>query len=322
MVEIPRIVLHNDQVEALAERLSEAFPDAPFDVCTSYAGLPDALASFRPEVVYSVRFAGTQGFPRDAILGSFGPRWIANGGVGTDHLGVWDTRHVTVTNAAGVAANMMAEYILGGILHFTLGVADLQADKADKAWRSRRVTPIGGKTLAIVGLGHTGQALAMRAKALGMTVLGTRARPVPMDNVDDVAAPSGLHQVLARADFVAVCTPLTAHTRGMIGAPEIASMKPGVIFADVSRGGVVDQTALIQGLRDGPVAAAVLDVFETEPLPPESPFWDLPNVILSPHCSSVYDGWEMASFDMFLSNLRRWIDAAPLENVVDPDRGY
>ena len=192
-----------------------------------------------------------------------------------------------MTNAAGVAAGMMAEYIFGGFLHFTLDVPGLQKDKAARVWNARTVRPLAGKTLLIVGLGHTGRAAAALASAFGMNVLGTRARPEPMEHVDEVHAAGDLPTLLPRADFIAVSTPLTPATRSLIDAEEIAAMKQGVIFADVSRGGVVDQAALYEALSAGHVAAAALDVFEIEPLPETSPLWALDNVIISPHCASV-----------------------------------
>lgn len=322
MPDTPRIILHNSDTAPLARWLRASYPHADFHECNSYDALPALIESYRPEVVYSVRFAGTPGFPRDALFAPLGPRWIANGGAGTDHFGQWDPQKTTVTNAAGVAAGMMAEYILGGFLHFTLGVPGLQKDKAARVWNARMVRPLAGKTLLIIGLGHTGQAVAQRAKAFGMTVLGTRARPQPMDHVDEVHAASHLPDLLPRADFIAVSTPLIPATRGLIGTDEIAWMKPGVILADVSRGGVVDQTALHDALKTGHVAGAALDVFETEPLPQDSPVWALENVIVSPHCSSVYAEWEEASFRLFLSNLARWMQGERLMNIVDPARGY
>ncbi|WP_299614043.1 D-2-hydroxyacid dehydrogenase [uncultured Tateyamaria sp.] len=322
MPDIPRIVLHNNDTAPMARWLRDAHPQAAFRECHSYDALPALIDDFRPEVVYSVRFAGTPGFPRDALFGPRGPRWIANGGAGTDHYGIWDPEKTTVTNAAGVAAGMMAEYVFGGFLHFTLDIPGLNTDKAARVWTPRMVTPLAGKTLLIAGLGHTGQAVAKRAKAFGMRVLGTRANPQPMEDVDEVHTADDLGDLLPRADFIAVSTPLTPATRGLIGADEIAGMKPGVILADVSRGGVVDQTALHAALKAGRVAAAVLDVFEIEPLPPTSPLWALENVIISPHCSSVYEDWEKASFDLFLKNLGHWMRGDALVNVVDPKRGY
>ncbi len=322
MSETLRILLHNNETTSMANRLKSRFPDISVATSNSYADLPAAVANFQPNAVYSVRFDGTTRFPASALFECAALRWISNGGAGTDHLGVWDPTKITVTNAAGVAADMMAEYVLGGFLHFTLDVSGLQADKAGRIWRARQVVPLKGKTILIVGLGNTGQAIAKLASAFGMTVLGTRARPVAMDNVDEVHGAADLPKVLPRADFVAVSTPLTPKTKGLIGAAEIAAMKPGVVFADVSRGGVTDQTALLEGLSSGRVAGAILDVFETEPLPVESALWDVENVIISPHCSSVYDGWEDASFELFLNNLERWRAGAPLTNVVDPHRGY
>jgi phosphoglycerate dehydrogenase-like enzyme len=140
--------------------------------------------------------------------------------------------------------------------------------------------------------------------------------------VDEVAAASELRCLLPRADFIAVSTPLTPATRGLIGAAELALAKRGAILADVSRGGVVDQTALVEALTNGPLRAAILDVFETEPLPAENPLWGLENVIISPHCSAVHEGWDDASFAIFLGNLGRFLRGEPLANVVDPALGY
>lgn len=322
MSDTRRIILHNDNTTEMAEQLRTRFPDADFRECNRYDTLPSLIESYRPEIVYSVRFAGTSGFPRASLFGEYGPRWIANGGAGTDHYGQWDGSKTTVTNAAGVAADMMAEYVFGGFLHFTLDVRGLQHDKAAKIWKGRTVVPLLGKTLLIVGLGHTGRAIAARAKAFGMCVLGTRADPRAMENVDEVRPAKDLIDVLPRADFIAIATPLTPATRGLIGEAEIATMKPGVFIADVSRGGVVDQSALLAALETGHVAAAALDVFETEPLPADSPLWDIENVIISPHCASVYAGWEKASFDLFLHNLARWTVGEDLINVVNPSRGY
>ncbi|MEL6264184.1 MAG: D-2-hydroxyacid dehydrogenase [Pseudomonadota bacterium] len=323
MPEAPRILIHAGTPAPLADRLAAAHPDAAIATCDTYPGLPDMLAAHRPDIVYGIRFAGTKGYPRDALLGAHGPRWIAVGGAGTDHLGPWEPARVTVTNAAGTAAGMMAEYILGSVLHFTLDVAGLMADQAARHWdAARMVTPIAGKTLLIVGLGHTGQALAARARAFGLTVLGTRARPHPMDEVDEVHPPDALPTLLARADIVAVCAPLTPATRGMIGTTEVAAIKDGAILVDVSRGGIVDHAALGAALASGRLRGAALDVFDPEPLPPDSPLWSLPNALISPHCSAYYAEWEATSFAFFLENLTRWRAGEPLLNVVDPARGY
>jgi phosphoglycerate dehydrogenase-like enzyme len=318
----PNVLLHNDKTDDLVRALGARFPEVQMQTCNSYNGLDAAVRAFRPDAVYSVRFDPGPGFPREALFHRGGPRWVANGGVGVDHFGSWDPDQVTVTNAAGVAAEMMAEYVLGGFLHFTLDVPGLQADKAARLWRARMVRPLKGRTLLIVGLGHTGQALATRARAFGMTVIGTRANPVSTKGVDEVHGPADLIGLLPRADFIAVATPLIPATRGLLSGDAFAAMKDGVILADVSRGGVVDQAALVKALGSGKVASAILDVFEEEPLPPSNPLWAVGNAILSPHCSSVYAEWEAQSFALFLDNLERFAAGQPLVNVVDPARGY
>ena len=317
-----RILLHNDDTSEMAQQLSKAAPFAEIAECNSYGDLPSKISAFLPDIVYSIRFAGTPGFPRDALFSQNGPEWLAIGGAGTDHLGTWNTDQITVTNAAGVAAEMMAEYVIGGFLHFSLNIPGMQRDQSERVWAMRTVSPLKGKTLAILGLGHTGRAIAKRAKAFGMTVLGTRANPKPMESVDEVGGPDRLEDFLAQSDFIAVSSPLVPSTQGMLGAKQLKAGKPGAILADVSRGGVVDQSALRAALESGHIAAAALDVFETEPLPKDSAFWAMENVLISPHCSSVHSEWAADSFALFLKNLARWQEGDPLLNVVDPGRGY
>ncbi|MEM9138863.1 MAG: NAD(P)-dependent oxidoreductase, partial [Pseudomonadota bacterium] len=176
--------------------------------------------------------------------------------------------------------------------------------------------------LLIVGLGKTGSRMAALGDGLGMEVIGMRARPQPTPHVGQVIGPDGLLAALPRADFILVSLPLLDTTRGLLGPEAFAAIKPGAVLADVSRGGIVDTDALGQALHDGRLRGAALDVFETEPLPGDSPLWSLPNTLISPHCSGVYDGWEEKSLAMFAENLTRWRSGEPLQNVVDPARGY
>ncbi len=317
-----RIVVHNDVTDEMIARLQDAAPDIDAMACHSNAEMASSIEAFRPDVVYSVRFDVSQPFPRDELLGDAGPKWISVGGSGCDHLGQWDTDRVTVTNSAGVASAMMAEFVFGCCLHFTLDIPRLQRDKATKTWPIRMVSPLQGKTLLIVGLGQTGQAVATRAKAFGMTVLGTRARPQSVDNVDEVHAADDLPELWGQADFICVCVPLLASTKGLIGPTAFEAMKPSAILVDVSRGGVIVPDAAIEAMTNGKIRGAAFDVFATEPLPKDSPYWELPNTLISPHCSAVYEGWDLASFDMFLDNLKRWQAGEALRNIVDPTRGY
>ncbi|MEQ8898979.1 MAG: D-2-hydroxyacid dehydrogenase [Roseovarius sp.] len=319
----PRVIIMNDNAAAMAARLREAVPEAEVAELTRYEDTEALLADFRPDVVYSTKFAGNDGFPTAALFGPEGPAWVTVGGSGCDHLGRWDAEQVTVTNSAGVAAHMMAEYAFGCALHFSLDIEGLARDKAARRWDSTRLmAPLKGRTLLIVGLGQTGQAVAELGQAFGMHVIGARARPAPMEHLDEVHAASDLPGLWGRADMIVVAVPLLPATRGMIGAEDFAAMKRRAVLVDVSRGGVVDGDALLEALREGRIAGAGLDVFAEEPLPEESPFWALDNIILSPHSSGVYEGWDLNSLDMFIENLRRWQSGEALRNVVDPARGY
>lgn len=318
-----RILIHNSKTDEMAARLVKAMPEVEVETCTSYDGLSAIMAEFKPDALYSICFNGRAGFPRDAMLGPNRPKWISVGGSGVDHLSPWDPDVITVTNSAGVAAPMMAEYVFGSILHFTLDIPGLATDQAKREWHSARLMqPLAGKTMLIVGLGHTGQAVAARAKAFGMHVIGTRARPAPMDNVDEVHASDALQELWHRADFIVLSVPLLPATRHMVNARSFAAMKPSAILVNVSRGGVVDDAALVNAMHEQAIAGAALDVFEAEPLPADSEIWGLENVIVSPHCSAVYSEWAMQSFELFIENLARWSTGEPLVNVVNPVRGY
>jgi phosphoglycerate dehydrogenase-like enzyme len=317
-----KLVIHDTHPETYLNILQRRLPDVAIAYCRDYASLPATLERERPDLLYTVRFAGTPGFPRIAILEARDLRWVSVGGSGTDHLSPWDPARLIVTNAAGVGAETMAQYVLGAMLHFSLGLDRFARDQREGVWSPGRVSSIRGKVLAIVGLGKTGRAAAALGKVLGLEVIGIRARPAPTPNVDRVEPPTHLHDVLGVADFILISLPLTAQTRGLIDEAALRSMRRGAVLIDLSRGGIVRQDALIEALRAGHLAGAALDVFETEPLPPHNQLWRMENVIVTPHCSSVYEGWERRSIEMFCDNVDRWRRGEPLDNIVDPARGY
>lgn len=322
-----RVIIHAANPPPLLSQIQQEHGDVEFAGCDSYADLPRLITSFRPDAIYSIRFAGTPAFPHAAIKSAAADpdhplRWLSVGGVGIDHLQGFDPRKLTVTNAAGVAADMMADYVISGFLHFLLDVPGLQADQATRTWRARTVTPLTAKSLLILGLGNTGQAIAKRAKAFAMPVMGVRANPKPTVNVDQVGGLDDLPDMWPKADLIAVCLPLLPATRGLINHTAFSAMRPGVIIADVSRGGIIDQAALLANLQRGVVAGAAIDVFEREPLPADDPLWLAPNLLISPHCSSVYSGWESRSLAMYSANLARFKDGEILQQQVDPSSGY
>lgn len=319
----PAVIIHSGAPQDTVELVRRDHPDLAVHPCDTFDGLSAMISETKAEVVYSIRFDPVARYPREAVVENPAVKWLAVGGSGTDHIGLWDPARVTVTNSAGSASDMMAEYAIGTMLSFSLDLRGFQSAQMNREWLSDgRVRPIEGATLLIVGMGQTGLATARRAKAMGMTVLGVRARPVTTPHVDEVHPVEALSDLSARADYILVCVPLLPSTRGLMSASVFAKVKPGAVLIDVSRGGVCDEAALIEALQNGQLSGAALDVFATEPLPKVSPFWSMQNVILTPHCSSVYDGWYARTAKMFSDNLRRYRLGDPLTNIVDPRRGY
>lgn len=318
----PVVVLHNDTTDNLLEMLIEDHQDLNFHACNSYGELESTITRTGAEVVYSIRFGGGQLFPRKALLESKTLKWVAVGGSGTDHLAPWDASKITVTNSAGAGADMMAEFALGGMLHFCLKMPQLLAAKGRREWTVQRLEPIGGKTVLIIGLGKVGQAVAHKSKLLGLMTLGIRADPKRTAFVDEVRAPGELSALWPRADFVVCSVPLLKTTEGMVNGSAFERMKSSAVLIDMSRGGVVDETSLIDALERRMIRGAVLDVFKKEPLESDHPFWGFENVVISPHCSSTHDDWWNESIRLFSKNLTRYRKGEPLANVVDPDKGY
>ena len=191
--------------------------------------------------------------------------------------------------------------------------------------------------MGIVGYGSLGREIARLARAFGMTVLATK-REVRhladdgwrLNGTGDARAqavrrlypPQALKSMLRECDYIVLTVPLTPNTQQLIGAAELEAMKPGAFLVNVSRGRVVDERALAKALRDGGLGGAALDVFETEPLPQDSPLWSMPNVILSPHVSGFTPHYDKRALAVFEDNLRRYLDGKPLLNLVDMQRGY
>ena len=216
----------------------------------------------------------------------------------------------------------MAWHVLGSIVALTLKFPHFARQQAARRWSWRPVGTVPGKTVCVVGLGHVGREVARLCKALGLTVVGARANPRPTDRVDRVYGPDELREALAGADYVAVCAPRTPRTTGLIDAAALAAMKPGARLIDVSRGGVVVADDLVAALRSGRLGGAALDVFDPEPMPADCPLWDMENVLVTPHASATFEGWELRGVELFARNLGRRMAGEPLFNVVDPARGY
>lgn len=252
-------------------------------------------------------------------------RWIQSASAGVDGLLFPELveSDVVVTNARGVFDTAIAEYTLGLLLMFAKGFPGVLELQDRREWRHRDTELLAGKRLLVAGAGPVGHAIGRVAKALGMVVrsVGRTARPGNdvfgvVYGADELADASGW------ADFVVDALPATLETERAFDEAVFIAMRPTARFVNVGRGRTVDEAALVRALEEGWIAGAALDVFEREPLPPESPLWDLPNVIVSPHASGNFAGWREAVVELFLQNLERYLTGRPLRNVVDKRRGY
>ncbi len=248
-------------------------------------------------------------------------RWAQCMGAGVERLLVTELPpRAVVTRAAGIFGPWMAEYTVGWCLWVTQRIDLFRAQQRHGRWAPIDPIPLRGKTLCIVGVGDIGRHIARAARCLGMAVTGVTRGGRRVPGVAPVYRTTALRTALGRADFVVLTVPLSPATRGLIGAAELAAMKPSAWLINIARGPVVDEKALIDALTAGWIGGAVLDVFETEPLPAGHPLWGLDNVAITPHISGPSTPREIAP--IFNDNLRRYLAGRPLRFVVDRRRGY
>ncbi|MCH2171396.1 D-2-hydroxyacid dehydrogenase [Myxococcota bacterium] len=251
-------------------------------------------------------------------------RWIQGMGAGVEQFaraGVTSER-VRLTNASGLASASMAEFVIGRLLAFWKRFPEQAELQKRHEYTQTYGRTFSGSTVGIVGFGSIGREVAKRARALGCRVVGVRRSHEPgqtSPHADILYGVDGLHELLEQSDAVIVSAPATEETRHLISAKELACMQRGTILVNVARGSLLDEAALTRSLMDGHLGGAALDVFEQEPLPPDSPLWDLPNVLLSAHSSVSTDRYVDDAFELFLDNLGRYASAQPLRNQVDMD---
>lgn len=254
-------------------------------------------------------------------------KWIQLTSAGSDRLlqSGFVGKEVIVTTASGLHATPIGEYVLAVMLMFAKGAPRFFRAQLRREWARFMPSELCGKTVGIVGMGNIGREVARLSKAFGCRVLGIRrsARGRSSDaNADEVLPPSDLPYLLRESDYVVLATPLTPETRGMIAEPQLRAMKPTAVLVNIARGPIVVEDDLVRALRERWIAGAALDVFEREPLPPESRLWDLENVILTPHISGGTEIYNQRAVAIFTDNIRRFLAGQPLRNVVDPSRGY
>ena len=263
--------------------------------------------------------------PADILERAPDLRWIQFTHAGVDEFLTDRLREsqIAITNISGVHSISMAEMVLSMMLIFVKSWPAFMEQKRERVWRRHVPRDLQGKTLGIIGAGNIGRAVARTGKFMGMRVLAVKRHVTgAIEGIDQLFPPSQLTSVLSASDFLVLCVPLTHETYHMLGAEELRAMSSGSYLINVSRGEVVEQEALIRALSEGPIAGAALDVFREEPLPEESPLWDMPNVLITPHIAGDTTAYLDRMTDVIAQNVRRYVSDQPLINVVDPVLGY
>jgi glyoxylate/hydroxypyruvate reductase len=282
------------------------------------------------EVLFGVPGDTAEGLA-EAVSGLPRLRWVhaTSAGAGEQVRGAGlpaeALKRVTVTTSSGVHAVPLAEFSILGLLAMAKELPRFVEDQRARAWPEvrRPLRELAGQTLFLVGLGEIGREVARLGKALGMRTVGfRRTQGPPPDHLDEVHGPERLAELAGRADAMVVSLPLTDQTAGLIGRATIDRLPASCIFVNVGRGGVVDEPALVDALRERRIAGAVLDVFATEPLPEDSPLWTLPNALVTPHAAALSARENERIVELFTDNLRRYLDGRPLRNVVEPGVYY
>jgi phosphoglycerate dehydrogenase-like enzyme len=271
---------------------------------------------------------------RDLVPSLSRLRWLQAPAVGVGHILSPELIEspIVLTSARGVRARPMAEHVLGVMLALARQLPLVVRRQTEHQWALDEIEAAGsirtlsGRQLTIVGLGSIGIEVARLAAPLGMRVAAIRKhvdRSLPDDlRIDEVAAPDRLRDLLPATDVLVLCAALTPETRQLIDRQVLEAIKPGAFLINVGRGRLIDDDAVVEALQNGRLGGAAMDVFTREPLDPSSPYWDLPNVIVTPHMSGAMEDYWTPLVGLFAENLRRFESGRPLLNVVDKEAGY
>jgi phosphoglycerate dehydrogenase-like enzyme len=308
---------------AQVERIRAALPDV--DVVDTRSDAECRAAVPGADVMLATRIRP------DTLAAADRLRWVHSSavGVGGLPLAALAAKGVVVTNARGIHAATIAEHTMALMLALRRQLPAAMQRQAAGQWSqdelSTLVVPAASATrVLVVGIGSIGARVAAHAAAMGMSVVGIRRHPerTPPPGVERVYAADQLHALLPTVDVVVLAAPRTDETGALIGATELALMKPTALLINIARGGLIDEPALIDALSTGRLGGAGLDVVSREPLDPASPLWTLPNVIITPHTAAFAGDYWTPVVDAFLQNMKHFRAGAPLDNLVDPELGY
>jgi glyoxylate/hydroxypyruvate reductase A len=307
-----KLLIYHKDAKLYGEILSKRLPQ--LEICSAFQ--PEEAIDFIEEAEIIL----TWKIPDDLLKKAKNLKWFASLGAGTEHLihNPFIPEYVLFTKVT-VYGEMMAEYVFAYLLYFARDLSKYFLDQRQKIWEQRRPERLRGKVLGILGLGSVGKEIAKRGKQFGMDVLGLKRTPEAVEDVDQVFGPQDLEKIIPLVDYLIVALPLTPETNHFIGERELSLLKEGTTLINIGRGKTIDERTLSKILKTKRIKA-VIDVFEEEPLPPESELWDMENVIITPHVSGINLPEEIC--EEFVKNYERWVKGQPLTGLVDRNKGY
>lgn len=324
------LIVHHHRFELwhapawLRERLQKAFPAFTFVQLEDYERIAEEIADTDIFIGWSLR--------PDQLAAAKKLKWIHSPAAAIHQLMYPEliNSSVVITNSTGVHGPVVAEHAIAVLLAMAKRLPQAMQYQAKRIWAQEtlwkerpRPREVAGATVAVVGMGGIGREFTGRARALGMKVLAVRENPAKGRGLANaVFGPEKIEEVLPQADYVLLCTPVTSATTHIINQARLETMKPDAYLINVARGTLIDEAALIAALKERRIAGAALDVFEEEPLPPDSEFWSLDNILITPHTAAVTEKLWDRHYDLIVENLQRLLNGRPLLNEVDKQRGY
>jgi len=315
----PSILIHSslpDEDAFLLAELRHARPELAASIQT--ANGTEEVTARLPEA----QILWAYDFPVELLAHGTQLRWFQVMGAGVDHLlGRTEIpRGLVITNVKGVFGPSMAEYALAYMFAHAQRIIQVREQQEQRVWEQLEPGLLHGKTAGIVGLGSIGREVAQLCAAVGLRVLGAKRTPGDVEHVERVYTTAELDAMLPECDFLILCVPRTPQTTGLMSRARYQRMKPTSVVINMARGSLTPEADLVEAIEQGWIAGAAIDVFVTEPLPPDSPLWSLPNVYITPHISGVNRPADL--IPPFLANLDRYLAGQTLDNVVDLRRGY
>jgi phosphoglycerate dehydrogenase-like enzyme len=310
---MPRSVLSKEEADLLRELSSEEIVD--LEKMSDAESFYDEVEAIIPPFRYKA----------EDLQPMKNLKWVQSfsAGVNTHPLSYLKDNEILLTNTRGVHAPQMTDHIMGMILAFSRDFLPAIRHQKDRLWTyDFQLTELRGKELLIVGAGSIGQMLAKKAKAFEMRVVGLKRTPEELRDFDVVLPLDDMLKAMETADYIVILAPLTKETRGMVGEDAFRRMKKNAVLINLGRGPLVEEEALLSALKEKRIRGAGLDVFHREPLPEESPLWDMENVLLTPHIGGFSDGANRRAVELMAENIKRFRRGEKLLNIVDLGLGY